>query len=44
MWAVDKYLLAALIGPFFWWVLLGTILWIVRRFFPRWEAILFRKL
>ena len=47
MWAVSegyKYLLAALIAPFFWWALLGTILWLVRRFRPQWEATLFRKL
>lgn len=44
MCAVDsgyKWLLAGIIAPFFWWVVLGIALWIVRRWFPQHEVVLF---
>ncbi len=36
-----KYFVAALIAPFFWLVVLSVSLWLVRRFLPRAEPILF---
>lgn len=39
-----RYLVAGIVGPFFWLVLLAVILWIVRRFFPKWEKFLFQKI
>jgi hypothetical protein len=39
-----SYLLAGLIGPFLWLVGLAVLLWLVRRFFPKWEKILFMKI
>lgn len=36
-----EYGLAGVIRPFFWLVLLGTILWLTRRLFPRAEKWLF---
>lgn len=39
-----SYLLAGLIGPIFWLIVLSVALWIVRRFFPKWEKILFQKI
>lgn len=36
-----KYALGALLAPLFWLVVLSVSLWIVRRWFPRAEAILF---
>lgn len=39
------YFIAGLLRPLFWIVVLGLILWAVRKFLPpRWERILFRKL
>jgi len=42
--SVGAYFLAAVIGPFFWWIMLGTCLWIVRRLFPKWEKVLWQKI
>ena len=39
-----EYLLAGLIGPWLWWLLLGFILWLVRKFAPKWEKTLFMKI
>jgi hypothetical protein len=36
-----KYLLAGIIGPLFWLLTLSTALWMVRRYWPRAESILF---
>lgn len=38
------YLLAGLIGPLFWLVTLSVILWLVRKFAPKWEKVLFMKI
>lgn len=37
-------MLAAILGPIFWVLILTPILWIVRRFFPKWEKVLFMKI
>ena len=36
-----KYLLAGILGPLFWLLVLSTALWLARRYCPRAEAILF---
>lgn len=36
-----KYAIGAALAPLFWLVILSVSLWIVRRWFPRAEAILF---
>lgn len=40
----SHWLLAGLLAPVFWWLVLSPILWFVRRFFPRAEKILFHKI
>lgn len=39
-----SYLAAALIGPFFWLVTLSVALWLVRKFAPSWEKILWMRI
>ena len=39
-----KWLLAGILLPIFWWIVLSVALWFVRRFFPKWEKSLFRKI
>jgi hypothetical protein len=39
-----KYLLAGIIGPLFWLLVLSTALWLTRRFLPRAESWLFAPL
>lgn len=36
--------LGSLLAPFFWLLVLGVALWLVRRFAPKWEKTLFRKM
>jgi hypothetical protein len=36
--------LGSLLAPFFWLLVLSVALWLVRRFFPKWEKVLFRKM
>lgn len=38
-----KYLIAGVLGPLFWLIVLSVSLWIVRRYFPRAERILWSK-
>ncbi len=39
-----KYLLAGILGPLFWLLVLSTALWLTRRLFPRAESWLFAPL
>jgi hypothetical protein len=39
-----EWLLAGLIAPFFRLLVLTPILWLVRRFAPSWEKVLFQKI
>jgi hypothetical protein len=43
-----NHLLGIFVGtffsPFFWLLVLGVALWLVRRFFPKWEKTLFQKI
>jgi hypothetical protein len=39
-----KYMLAGLIAPFFWLIVLSAALWATRRFLPRAESWLFAPL
>lgn len=41
---VLKYAVIGIAIPLFWWVTLSTILWLVRKFAPRWERTLFSPL
>lgn len=36
-----SYLIAGALGPIFWFIVLGTALWLVRKFTPKWERWLF---
>lgn len=38
-----KYLIAGIIAPFFWLIVLSISLWLVRRFCPGWERVLWSK-
>lgn len=38
------WLLAGLVGPLFWWVVLGLSLWLVRLVAPSWERFFFTDL
>jgi hypothetical protein len=39
-----KYLIAGLIGPFFWLIVLSVCLWLTRKLFPKAESWLFAPL
>lgn len=39
-----SYLIAGLLGPIFWLVTLSVALWLVRKFVPSWEKVLFMKI
>lgn len=39
-----KYVIAGALAPFFWLLVLGLALWLVRRLFPRAESWLFAPL
>jgi hypothetical protein len=41
---MEALILAAILGPLFWWIVLGLILWLVRKFKPEWEKTLFQKI
>jgi len=41
---VPPILLAAIVGPFLWWIFMSVFLWLIRRFAPKLERILFRDL
>lgn len=38
-----KYLVAGILAPFFWLIVLGVSLWLVRKLAPSWERVLFSK-
>lgn len=38
-----KYLIAGILGPIFWLVVLTASLWLVRRYAPEWERVLWSK-
>lgn len=38
-----KYLIAGLLGPLFWLIVLSVSLWLVRRYFPKAERVLWSK-
>lgn len=36
-----KYLVAGFLAPFYWLIVMSVSLWLIRKFKPKWEPILF---